>query len=110
MRTESSLAKLLWPKARRRILGLLLARPDEERHLRDIARLADLASSTVQREVPLLREAEDALRREVNAVVMSVEEFGERYSSPPYARAMAERWSNISSIGPSCSSSSHGGS
>lgn len=65
MRTESSLAKLLWPKARRRILGLLLAHPDEEWHLRDIARLTDLASSTVQREVTLLHEAGILSRRPV---------------------------------------------
>jgi len=53
----------LWPKARRRILGLLLAKPEEEWHLRDIARATDLAPATVQREVTSLHEAGLLTRR-----------------------------------------------
>ncbi len=57
------LAEALWPKARRRILGLLLAHPDEEWHLRNIARETDLAPATVQREVISLYEAGILTRR-----------------------------------------------
>jgi len=53
----------LWPKARRRILGLLLARPDQELHLRDIARQTGMAPATVQREVTSLHEAGILTRR-----------------------------------------------
>jgi len=64
MRTQDSgLADALWPKARRRILGLLFARPDEEWHLRDIARQTEMAPATVQREVTSLHEAGILTRR-----------------------------------------------
>jgi len=64
MRTQKrTLAEALWPKARRRILGLLLAKPEEEWHLRDIARATDLAPATVQREVTSLHEAGLLTRR-----------------------------------------------
>jgi len=62
MRTP--LAEAIWPKARRRIIGLLFARPEEEWHLRDIARLTDLAPATVQREVVSLSNAGVLTRRE----------------------------------------------
>ena len=58
MRTSAQpLIETLWPRARRRVLGLLLAHPDEAWHLRDIARLI--------REVHrgLLREVRGAERR-----------------------------------------------
>ncbi len=58
-----SLAETLWPTGRRRILGLLFAHPDEEWHLRDIARLTDLAPATVQREATALHEAGILTRR-----------------------------------------------
>lgn len=64
MQTErQTLAEALWSKARRRILGLLLAKPDQEWHLRDIARLTGLAPATVQREVTSLHEAGILTRR-----------------------------------------------
>lgn len=56
MRT-TQLAETIWPKARRRIIGLLFTRPEEQWHLRDIARLTDLAPATVQREVVSLSDA-----------------------------------------------------
>lgn len=64
MRTLArGLAEALWPKARRRILGLLFARPDEEWHLRDIARQTQMAPATVQREVTSLHDAGILTRR-----------------------------------------------
>jgi len=64
MRTEGRLAEALWPRARRRILGLLMSHPDEEWHLRDLARRSDLAPATAQREVVVLTEAGVLRRRE----------------------------------------------
>ena len=52
-----SLAARLWPKARRSVLGLLYFGPDDEWHLREIARRTALAPSTVQREVVSLVKA-----------------------------------------------------
>jgi predicted nucleotidyltransferase len=57
MRTRSRLAESLWPKGRRRVLGLLLANPDQQWHLRDLARTTNLAPATVQREVTGLHRA-----------------------------------------------------
>lgn len=57
------LVDALWPKARRRILGLLLAKPEQEWHLRDLARETDLAPATVQREATSLHEAGILTRR-----------------------------------------------
>lgn len=62
MRT-AQIAETIWPKARREIIGLLFTRPDEEWHLRDIARLTDLAPATVQREVVSLSDAGILTRR-----------------------------------------------
>jgi len=65
MQTISPLAQALWPKARRRILGLLLTNPDREWHLRDIARTTRLAPATIQREVTSLHRAGILTRRRV---------------------------------------------
>lgn len=66
MRTtlKGNLAAALWPKVRRRILGLLLANPAQEWHLRAIVRRTDLAPATVQREVVSLAEAGILTRRQ----------------------------------------------
>ena len=66
MRTtlKGNLAAALWPKVRRRILGLLLANPTQEWHLRAIVRRTDLAPATVQREVVSLAEAGILTRRQ----------------------------------------------
>ncbi|NLO73403.1 MAG: helix-turn-helix domain-containing protein [candidate division WS1 bacterium] len=56
-RTLASLAEVLWPVGRARILGLLLGQPDETWHLREIARRTGLAPATVQREIASLARA-----------------------------------------------------
>ena len=60
---RTSLAEAILPKARRRIIGLLFTRPESEWHLRDIARLTDLAPATVQREVISLSQVGILTRR-----------------------------------------------
>jgi predicted nucleotidyltransferase len=57
MRTPTRIAEALWPQTRRRVLGLLFARPDRALHLRQIARDTGTAVSAVQREVNSLAEA-----------------------------------------------------
>ena len=57
-RTQSRLpAEVLWPLARRKVLGLLFGPADVEFHLREIARRTGLAPATVQREVAALTHA-----------------------------------------------------
>jgi len=64
MRTvPSSVADMLWPKARQGILGLLLVDPERELHLREIVRRTGMAPATVQREVTNLTAAEILTRR-----------------------------------------------
>jgi len=64
MRTKrKSLIDALWSMTRQRALGLLLADPEREWHLREIARRIDLAPATVQREVLSLHEAGVLTRR-----------------------------------------------
>jgi predicted nucleotidyltransferase len=58
-----SLASLLFPEYRRRVLGLLLLRPDESLHGREIARRTGLAPGTITRELTHLA-AVGLLRRE----------------------------------------------
>jgi len=60
---QHSPAFVLFPGYRRRILGLLLLRPDELLHGREIARRTGLASGTIARELQLLAGA-GLLRRE----------------------------------------------
>ena len=78
MQTEHNPTTALWPKARRRVLGLLFAHPDHEWHLRDIARLTDLAPATVQREVVSLHAAGMLTRRRDGNLV----KYGADRSSP----------------------------
>lgn len=56
-------ASLLFPEYRRRVLGLLLLRPEEALHGREIARRTGLAAGTITRELGKLAEA-GLLRRE----------------------------------------------
>jgi predicted nucleotidyltransferase len=56
-------ASLLLPEYRRRVLGLLLSRPDEALHGREIARRTGLAAGTITRELNKLAHA-GLLRRE----------------------------------------------
>jgi predicted nucleotidyltransferase len=54
---QQSLAAVLFPGYRRRVLGLLLLRPDESFHGREIARLTGLPAGTITRELRRLAEA-----------------------------------------------------
>jgi DNA-binding transcriptional ArsR family regulator len=57
------LASLLFPEYRRRVLGLLLLRPEEALHGREVARRTGLPAGTITRELTKLAEA-GLLRRE----------------------------------------------
>lgn len=58
-----SLASILFPEYRRRVLGLLLLRPEEALHGREIARRTGLPAGTITRELAKLAEV-GLLRRE----------------------------------------------
>ncbi|HLK99435.1 MAG TPA: MarR family transcriptional regulator [Myxococcaceae bacterium] len=58
-----SLASLLFPEYRRRVLGLLLLRPEEALHGREIARRTGLPAGTITRELTKLAEV-GLLKRE----------------------------------------------
>ena len=60
---HQSLTSLLLPEYRRRVLGLLLLRPDEALHGREIARRTGLAAGTLTRELTKLAGA-GLLKRE----------------------------------------------
>ncbi len=51
------LPSLLFPEYRRRVLGLLLLRPDEALHGREIARRTGLPAGTITRELTKLAES-----------------------------------------------------
>jgi predicted nucleotidyltransferase len=54
---HQSLSDILFPGYRRRVLGLLLLRPDESLHGREIARRTGLPAGTLTRELKRLAEA-----------------------------------------------------
>lgn len=54
---QQSLASILFPEYRRRVLGLLLLRPNEALHGREVARRTGLPSGTITRELTKLAEA-----------------------------------------------------
>ncbi len=54
--SQQSLASVLFPSYRRRVLGLLLLRPDETFHGREIARRTGLPAGTVTRELRRLAD------------------------------------------------------
>lgn len=60
---HQSLATLLFPAYRRRVLGLLLLRPDEALHGREIARRTGLPAGTLTRELKRLTDV-GLLKRE----------------------------------------------
>jgi predicted nucleotidyltransferase len=60
---HQSLPSLLFPEYRRRVLGLLLLRPEEALHGREIARQTALPAGTITRELGKLAQA-GLLRRE----------------------------------------------
>lgn len=60
---HQSLAALLFPEYRRRVLGLLLLHPEEALHGREVARRTGLPAGTITRELVKLAES-GLLRRE----------------------------------------------
>lgn len=60
---QQTLATILFPEYRRRILGMLLLHPEDALHGREIARRAGLPAGTVSRELATLAEV-GLLRRE----------------------------------------------
>ena len=72
MRTNDaaiSPVEVLFGLARRRLLGLLLGRPDEEFHLRQLVREAGLSPGSAHRELGLLVSAGIIVRREAGRQV-----------------------------------------
>ncbi|CAM5283255.1 MULTISPECIES: nucleotidyltransferase domain-containing protein [unclassified Thauera] len=58
MKTESGLSDLLFPNQyRRRVLGLLLMRPEQQIHLRELARVIGAAPGTLKKELDALCDA-----------------------------------------------------
>ena len=58
MKTNPSLSDLLFPNQyRRKVLGLLLMRPDQQIHLRELARVIGAAPGTLKKELDALCEA-----------------------------------------------------
>ena len=58
MKTKYSLSELLFPNQyRRKVLGLLLMRPDHQIHLRELARVIGAAPGTLKKELDALCEA-----------------------------------------------------
>ncbi|HAG75064.1 MAG TPA: DNA polymerase subunit beta [Thauera sp.] len=58
MKTESGLSGLLFPNQyRRRVLGLLLMRPEQQIHLRELARVIGAAPGTLKKELDALCDA-----------------------------------------------------
>lgn len=78
---HQSLATLLFPEYRRRVLGLLLLRPDEALHGREIARRTGLPAGTITRELTRLA-AVGLLKREKrgNQQVYSADTSGPIYT------------------------------
>jgi hypothetical protein len=58
---HQSLPELLFPEYRRRVLGLLLLRPDEALHGREIARRTGLPDGTITRELGKLAKPKQFL-------------------------------------------------
>ena len=58
MKTTASISDLLFPNQyRRKVLGLLLMRPDQQIHLRELARVIGAAPGTLKKELDALCEA-----------------------------------------------------
>ena len=78
---HQSLPPLLFPEYRRRVLGLLLLRPDEALHGREIARRTGLPAGTITRELGKLAQA-GLLKREKrgNQQVYSADTSGPIYA------------------------------
>ena len=78
---HQSLPALLFPEYRRRVLGLLLLRPDEALHGREIARRTGLPAGTITRELTKLAEVGLLKRtKRGNQQVYSADTSGPIYS------------------------------
>jgi predicted nucleotidyltransferase len=62
-------AEILFGAYRRQVLALLLLRPDERFHVREIARLTGIPAGSLHRELKLLAEAELLMRQSVGRQV-----------------------------------------
>ena len=69
MNTSTDLATLFFGSYRRQVLGLLLLRPDEAFHLREIARVTHTQPGTLRRELNLLADAGVLLRERLGNLV-----------------------------------------
>lgn len=67
--TQAKPAEILFGAYRRQVLALLLLRPDERFHVREIARLTGIPAGSLHRELKLLAEAELLERRSVGRQV-----------------------------------------
>lgn len=78
---RQSLSAVLFPEYRRRVLGLLLLRPDEALHGREVARRTGLPAGTITRELTRLAEV-GLLKREKrgNQQVYSADTSGPIYT------------------------------
>jgi predicted nucleotidyltransferase len=67
--THAKPAEILFSAYRRQMLGLLLLRPEERFHVREIARLTGIPAGSLHRELKLLAEGELLLRQEIGRQV-----------------------------------------
>lgn len=81
MQANAALTNILFPEYRRRVLALLLLRPGEVFHVREIARLTSTTPGTLTRELSKLTEAGLLLRNEKGRHV----EYGANTASPVFA-------------------------
>lgn len=69
MSAAASPAEILFSTYRRQVLALLLLRPEERFHVREIARLTGIPAGSLHRELKLLSDAELLKRQEVGRQV-----------------------------------------
>jgi predicted nucleotidyltransferase len=67
--TQAQPAEILFGTYRRQVLALLLLRPEERFHVREIARLTGIPAGSLHRELKLLAEAELLVRQSVGRQV-----------------------------------------
>ena len=67
--TQAQPAEILFGNYRRQVLALLLLRPEERFHVREIARLTGIPAGSLHRELKLLAEAELLVRQSVGRQV-----------------------------------------
>ena len=62
--------ELMFGAYRRKLLGLLLLRPDERYHVRELARMTEISAGSLHRELKALFEAGLLIREEVGNQVL----------------------------------------